>query len=259
MLKISYLVSGIANRLGPRILGKHPDNTWLSFNWSNITQLKTFMRRAGDLIPNDDSTIADIGAGQLPYFKFVADKTRRYIAVDTNEILADTYADKRIERRVGTAESLPIEDSVADVVLMNQVLEHVTCPDRTFSEVVRVLKTDGLFIGSVPHLSPVHLEPNDFRRYTDLGVRQLLEKHNFKVIEINASGGVYSSVALLISMDWVLSKRREDQPQEFSQTRAFWLSPIIGIINILGYLGDRFLPESGRTPANLTWIAINKN
>ena len=258
MKLINYILSGVANRFSPLLLGKHPRNTWLAFNWSNLNQLRTFMKRAGSLIPDVNSTVVDVGAGKLPYFNFVDAKTEKYIAVDYDEILNESYIDDRIERCVGTAEKLPVADAIADVVLMNQVLEHVNCPDQSFAEVARVIKPGGMFIGSVPHVSPVHLEPYDFRRYTDLGLRQLLQKHGFRVVEVCGSGGVYSCAAFLISMDWVLSKRKDGEGQQFSTTRAFWLSPVIGAMNIAGWLADRLLPESGRTPANLTWVAVSE-
>ncbi|MEJ7590185.1 MAG: class I SAM-dependent methyltransferase [Planctomycetaceae bacterium] len=258
MKVLAYFFSGIANRFAHLVLGRHPRNTVFSFNWSNLRQLRKFMRQAAAKFPDGKSVFVDVGAGQLPYFESVKDKAERYIAVDYDEVLVDSFEDPCIERSVGTAEKLPVDDSTADVVLMNQVLEHVNCPDQSFQEVHRVLKPNGLFIGSVPHISPVHLEPYDFRRYTDLGVRQLLAKHGFEVVELSGSGGVYSCAAFMIAMDWVLSKKKDGKSQSFSSTRAFWLAPLVGSMNILGYAGDRLLPESDRSPANLTWIARRK-
>ncbi|WP_254721869.1 methyltransferase domain-containing protein [Kovacikia minuta] len=119
----------------------------------------------------------------------------------------------------------------------------------------RVLKPGGWCIGSVPHVSPVHLEPFDFRRYTDLGLKQLLEKAGFTDINIEGSGGVHSAAALMIAMDWVLTTRKDGEAQGFSSSRAVLLAPVIGLMNAIALLMDTILGNKHRTPANLCWIA----
>src|ERR1700730_10091124 len=103
----------------------------------------------------------------------------------------------------GFAESVPLPDACADIVISNQVLEHVLDPNKAVSEAYRILKPAGWFVGSVPHVSPVHLEPHDFRRFTDLGLEQILEKHGFGEIEVEGNCGVFASASLMIAMDMV--------------------------------------------------------
>jgi SAM-dependent methyltransferase len=160
-----------------------------------------------------------------------------------------------IKQIVGFAELLPLENSFADIVLSNQVLEHVLDPIKAVSEMYRVLKPNGLCIGSVPHISPVHLEPYDFRRYTDLGLEKLLKEAGFIDIKIEGNGGVYSAAALMIAMDWMLTSKEEGKAQGFSSSRAVLLSPIVGLMNALALSSDMILGNKNRTPANLCWIA----
>ena len=47
-------------------------------------------------------------------------------------------------------QSLPFKDNSFDVVVMAEVLEHLPYPNITLSEIKRVLKTNGRFIGNLP-------------------------------------------------------------------------------------------------------------
>jgi SAM-dependent methyltransferase len=46
---------------------------------------------------------------------------------------------------------LPFEDESFDVVVAGELLEHVRFPERLVADVRRVLRPDGLFLGSVPN------------------------------------------------------------------------------------------------------------
>lgn len=54
--------------------------------------------------------------------------------------------------RVGYSQSMPFETGLFDVVIMSEVLEHLTNEvlTNTLSEVSRVLKSGGIFLGTVP-------------------------------------------------------------------------------------------------------------
>lgn len=56
---------------------------------------------------------------------------------------------------VGTAEALPLAPGSADVVLMNQALEHTHRPAAALSEAHRILAQDGLLVVSVPNFGSV--------------------------------------------------------------------------------------------------------
>jgi SAM-dependent methyltransferase len=237
------------------ILGKHPNNTFLSFNFHNVRHIIKYLKKERDKIyTGDQCVLVDIGAGSSPYYDIFSPVTSRYIAVDLMESLPETE-NRSIEQIYGLAEVIPLENSTADIVLFNQCLEHVQDPLKSVTEIYRILKSGGKLIGSVPHISPVHLEPNDFRRYTDLGLRQLLESAGYTDINIEGSGGVYSATALLIMMDWMLTPRKDSIPQGFSGRKALLISPIVGMINGLTLLLDFLTKDKHRSPANLCWSA----
>lgn len=54
--------------------------------------------------------------------------------------------------QLGVSEAIPFEDNTFDCVIMSEVLEHLDLDvfQKTLLEVKRVLKTQGLFLGTVP-------------------------------------------------------------------------------------------------------------
>jgi ubiquinone/menaquinone biosynthesis C-methylase UbiE len=63
------------------------------------------------------------------------------------------YAKKNFDLEteiINLNESLPFPDNFFDVVVMGEVLEHLPYPLITLSEVKRILKKNGKFIGNVP-------------------------------------------------------------------------------------------------------------
>lgn len=56
----------------------------------------------------------------------------------------------------GDAENLPFEDASFDVAIMDAVLEHVPDVGKAFSEVARVLKPGGVFVGYVAFMECFH-------------------------------------------------------------------------------------------------------
>lgn len=233
------------------ILGVHPHNTVFSFNYTNIRHVREFMLKHSASLDLKQKTVVDVGGGKIPYREMFA--CGKYIAIDHYETLPD--ATERTQYINSAAENLPLESASADIVICNQVLEHVNDPLRALSEVHRIMRPGGVFLGSVPHISPVHLEPNDYRRYTDLGLRQALEDTGFVREEVSGSGGVFSAAVLLLTMDWMLSRRRPGMTQTFSVNRALLLSPLVGLMNFTALLLDAVLTNSGRSPANLCWRA----
>lgn len=80
-------------------------------------------------IEKNNVTLADIDENALEYAK-------RNYKVET--------------MKVDLNQSLPFKDNSFDVVVMAEVLEHLPYPNITLSEIKRVLKTNGRFIGNLP-------------------------------------------------------------------------------------------------------------
>jgi hypothetical protein len=56
-----------------------------------------------------------------------------------------------------------------------------------------------VLIVSVPHLSRLHDEPHDYYRYTQYGLRHLLEQAGFTITHLHERGGIFSFLGHQIS------------------------------------------------------------
>jgi SAM-dependent methyltransferase len=79
--------------------------------------------------------------------------------------------------------SIPVETSSYDGILSTQTLEHVPNPDIIVSEWARVLKEGGMLLITMPFMWPEHEMPYDYQRYSSGGLRLLLEKSGFEIVE----------------------------------------------------------------------------
>ena len=92
--------------------------------------------------------VIDIGCGYGRNKTIVESAGGEWIGVEPFEGGAHTV--------VGSAEDLPFEDNTFDVAIMDAVLEHIPDVGKAFSEVARVLKPKGVFIGYVAFMECFH-------------------------------------------------------------------------------------------------------
>ncbi len=74
-----------------------------------------------------------------------------------------------------------------NIIIFN-VLEHLSNPTKSLKELNRILKKDGLLIGSTPFLYQVHGAPNDYLRFTQSFLINELKKKKFKAVYIKELG-----------------------------------------------------------------------
>jgi SAM-dependent methyltransferase len=130
--------------------------------------------------------VLDVGAGGSPYkskFKFI-----EWLSMDITGAV-DIHGDIC---------HLPIRDIVADCCVCTEVLEHVSEPSLALAEINRVLKEDAYLVLSTPLLFEIHPQPGDFTRWTDSGLKLLVEKAGFQVLQVERLGGVFSCIAGIV-------------------------------------------------------------
>jgi SAM-dependent methyltransferase len=107
-----------------------------------------------------------------------------YVQPGLRIVAFDVYSSPNVQF-LADAHQIPLADSSIDAVVVQAVLEHVLDPERVVSEIVRVLRPEGLVYAETPFLQQVHAGPYDFVRYTSSGHRFL-----FRSFEELASGPV---------------------------------------------------------------------
>ena len=76
----------------------------------------------------------------------------------------------------------------ADIVLAEQVFEHIRNPFKGVSNVHAILRVGGYFLITTPFLIRVHSVPMDYWRWTSAGLTAMLEDCGFSV-ELSKSWG----------------------------------------------------------------------
>jgi SAM-dependent methyltransferase len=99
---------------------------------------------------------------------------------------------------VAVGERLPVQDASLDGVITQGVLEHVPDLPATLAEIDRVLRRGGLVYHEAPFIQGFHASPNDFRRFTAVGMRELAP--GYDVLEQGVAVGPSSA------MMWVASE-----------------------------------------------------
>lgn len=84
------------------------------------------------------------------------------------------------------APSLPGAD--ADLVICEQVLEHVRDPYLAVRNLARLVHPEGLVLVSTPFLVRLHGSPEDHWRFTPSGMRLLLEAGGLEVLWVRSWG-----------------------------------------------------------------------
>jgi len=88
-----------------------------------------------------------------------------------------------------SAEHLPFPDEAFDLVLSQEVLEHVRDPFQAMSEMKRVLKKGGILYCQVPFIIGYHPGPTDFWRFTKEGIQEMIQKAGFTYQEVKVAVG----------------------------------------------------------------------
>jgi SAM-dependent methyltransferase len=81
-----------------------------------------------------------------------------------------------------------IKSNKYENVLLFNVLEHLDKYESTFSEIKRILKKNGNFIGSTPFLYQIHGAPKDYFRFSKQFYEKNFQKHKYKNIQIKNLG-----------------------------------------------------------------------
>ena len=126
------------------------------------------------------SIVVDIGCGTKPYQEYVK-KNSKYIGVDIDSENENVDINSSVY-------DIDLPEYFADYIVSFQVLEHLEEPGLMLKEANRILKKEGEIYLTFPMSEELHEEPYDFFRYTEHGIKYLLEKNGFKNVVIIRQG-----------------------------------------------------------------------
>jgi len=117
-----------------------------------------------------------------------------------------------------------------DIVIAEQVLEHVADPDKAVSNFRRLLRPGGFALVTTPFLIRYHPDPLDLWRWTEQGLRLLFSRHGFEPVTTGSWGNRECLIANLAEWTryrpgihslhnepdfplvvWLLARLRQDQ------------------------------------------------
>lgn len=137
----------------------------------------------------DNSLVLDAGAGSQIYASIFARQS--YESADFEQV--DKYY--KPSTYVCDLSKIPVEDNRFDAVVFTQVLEHLPEPQVVLAELNRVLKPGGRMFLSAPLFYQEHEQPYDFYRYTQFGLKYMLERNGFKILEMRWLEGYMATVS----------------------------------------------------------------
>lgn len=155
-----------------------------------------------------------------PYLKYCqgivlnAGSGRRNIQLGQKDLNIDIVPDNQPDV-IADLHCIPLQDETVDTIVCLAVLEHTRYPWIVAQEFFRVLRSGGYGVIAVPFLQPQHACPNDYVRFTENGLVELMNHVGFEVIE---SASVHHFGQTLA---WLLVKYFEvNKPRAFMQ--PFW-------------------------------------
>ena len=192
--------------------------------YKNISQMAT----------NIQGRTLDVGCGSKPYKSLFKSKEYIGLEIDSPENRVLKHADYFYDGK-----TFPFKDSNFDSVVMNQVFEHVFNPDECLEEVSRVLKLEGILLLTIPFAWDEHEQPFDYARYSSFGIRSIIEKHGFRILEQRKSISDIRVIFQLLSL-YIFKKLRSSSGLLNILIILIFIAPI----NILGSLVNLILPKN---------------
>ncbi len=136
-------------------------------------------------------TWLDLGCGARPYESLF--NVEHYVGLDV-PVSGHPPVSKQHDL-LFDGNNLPVRSGTIDGVLCTQVLEHTANPEGLLREIRRVLKPGGSLIMTAPFVWEEHEKPYDFFRFTEHGLRHLLERGGFDIIAMRKTTGSIEMLA----------------------------------------------------------------
>ena len=176
--------------------------------------------------------ILDVGCGMKPYKSLLNASGSAYYGTDYPLTMKGSYGKSTKADFFSESTLLPFNNNTFDTLLSTQMLEHVSDPKKVIQEMGRVLKPGGIMILSAPMTWPLHEEPYDFFRYTLHGLRHLLQKANFEILDEIPRGNNFTTMAQML-LDTQLDNTNQSFPKRlYSVILSLVVNQLCSVINL---------------------------
>lgn len=147
-------------------------------------QIEKEIARAFD---NEDDKVLDIGSGQNPIYQKLMKGT--IINLDMKKTGKNHV--------IGDADFLPFRKNSFDKIIIVNSLYYFKNPFKVLESISRLLKKDGRIVMVNPFLYPIHDVPDDKYRFTEYGLKTMLQDY-FKIEKIKDIGGFFSIPSVIL-------------------------------------------------------------
>ena len=179
-------------RIRPRL--SHPRYVHLKLILNHILYwIDKYLRNNKEII------LADMGCGEVPYKHLIERHVQKYIGID---LPGNKHATSYVDLKTGRS---TLNNNHCDIVWSIQVLSNTPNPQEYLKECYRILKPGGLILLSTHGHWPYRPDPFDYGRWTSYGIKFELEKHGFKIIDIEGMMGILSTSLQLLQDAILLS------------------------------------------------------
>jgi hypothetical protein len=161
-------------------------NVWITSYLSELKQI------------SGACTLLDVGAGLSPYKNQIVNLGYEYKSHDFNDYIPQTNfkvgglhsPSWKYPKHDYNCDILEIpEGAIAEIILCTEVLEHIPDPVRAFEKLVKLTKTGGYLLISVPFSSLMHQAPYWFQAgLSPFWFEYWAEKFHVEVVELVVYG-----------------------------------------------------------------------
>ena len=234
-----------AKRLAARLV-----NTPFHPQWLLARNNSDYLQRLGEML---SGRILDIGCGHQSIRKFLTADCE-YTGIDYYMTARQWYGSK--PGIYALADYLPFRDNEFDAVLLLDVLEHVPATTGTLQEINRVLRFGGSVFVQLPFLYPLHDTPLDFYRWSEFGLKELLEISGFSVQDMDAIGTPLETAVLMMNIALCKSVINAWNRKNPLFLLVIIFPIIIPLFNILALILARILPCDNFMPYRYRVLAV---
>jgi len=136
---------------------------------------------------NKKDLVLDLGCGSNPYY-------HKYL--EGSIVCFDKVKTKKVHV-IGDADFLPFRDNYFDKIISVNSFYYFKNPFDAINSIGKKLKENGKLILVLPFFYPIHDAPADKYRFTEYGLRALLEK-NLKIEKLVPIGGIFTFPSVVL-------------------------------------------------------------